>query len=267
MSASSLAELRDVLARRFPDALPLSYRAAQAVATGIAELDALLPVGGLPRGRLSVWAPGGGATAILRTACASGLARGERTAWIDAAGTLLEAVGGLGTLLLRPRSDVQAAGCAEELLRSGGFALVVLSGAGEAGGREAVRLTRAAREGGASFVLVAENAEVAGLRARSRLIADQYRWQRNPFGEPVVVEETRVEVEARSLGWSGRTSFRLPVHDRAVRMTMDPLLVDRRGALRRPYRPARRGQPRHGSTADAETHLRPLSTPERSAAS
>ena len=233
---SALAELRTALAERFPDALPLSSRTAVAVATGIGELDGLLPNGGLPRGRLTVWVPGGGATAVLRAACASVTARGERAAWVDGAGTLV-AGWPAGSLLLRPAGEHEALVCTEELLRSGGFALVVVSGVGKAVGREAVRLSRGAKEGGSALVAVSGESPVASLRLASRLPPDGYCWRSNPFGEPVEVDSVRVEVEARSLGWSGRTSFALRVWNRPVRVAPDPLLVDRRGVVRKPHRP------------------------------
>ncbi|HEX2093190.1 MAG TPA: hypothetical protein VHG28_12345, partial [Longimicrobiaceae bacterium] len=67
--ASQLSTLRELLEQRFPGAVPVTHRTAGGVATGIAELDRVLPGGGFPRGRLSAWAPGGGATAVLRSAC------------------------------------------------------------------------------------------------------------------------------------------------------------------------------------------------------
>ena len=65
-----------------------SYRSAEAVGTGIDLLDRALPGGGLPRGRLVVWSPGGGATAVLRSACMAVVSRGERAAWVDGAGLM-----------------------------------------------------------------------------------------------------------------------------------------------------------------------------------
>ncbi|MGH7555669.1 MAG: hypothetical protein ACREMQ_21935 [Longimicrobiales bacterium] len=233
-----IAELRATLARRFPDALPLSYRTAITVATGIAELDDLLPNGGLPRGRLTLWAPGGGVTAVLRGACANVIRRGERSAWVDGAGTVAEAWPE-GSLLLRAVTEQDALVCAEELLRSGGFALVGLSGASKAVSREAVRLSRAAKVGGSAFVAIGTESALASLRLESRLPPDGYRWRLDPFGQPVEVELVRVEVEARSMGWSGVTSFELPVVNRTVRLAPDPLLVDRRGVLKQPYRRGR----------------------------
>ncbi|MGH7506885.1 MAG: hypothetical protein ACRELX_14605, partial [Longimicrobiales bacterium] len=122
--------------------------------------------------------------------------------------------------------------CAEELLRSGGFALVVLSGVERGAGREAVRLSRAAKAGGGAFVAVTAEASVAHLRVATRVAADGYAWRTNPFGEPADARSAQVEVEAWSMGWSGRTSFRLPVRVRGARLALDPLLVDRRGVKR-----------------------------------
>src|SRR5436190_642052 len=80
--ASSPA-LRALLEARFPDATPVTHRTAEPVATGISALDAILPGGGLPRGRLTVWVPEGGATAILRAASQTTVLNGERAVWID----------------------------------------------------------------------------------------------------------------------------------------------------------------------------------------
>ena len=82
MAASSVAALRALIQQRFPDATPLvgGTQTTEQVATGIRALDQVLPNGGLPRGRLSVWAPFGGSTAILRAACHAVVANGERSA-------------------------------------------------------------------------------------------------------------------------------------------------------------------------------------------
>lgn len=192
-------------------------------------MDAMLPNGGFARGRLAVWAPGGGATAILRSACGNVVRRGERAAWIDGAGTIAE-VWPEGSLLVRPGDGLKASRCAEELLRSGGFALVGLSGSGPALAREAVRLARAAKAGGSAFLVVGAEVPISTLRLASRLPPEGYCWWANPFGEPAEVESVCVEVRAWSLGWSGRTSFSLPVSARRSRLALDPSLPDRRGA-------------------------------------
>jgi len=84
--AVPLQELRRLLEGRFPDAVPVTYRTAGAVATGLGELDRVLPGGGLPRGRLAAWVPGGGATAVLQAACLEAVRRGGRAAWGGGAG-------------------------------------------------------------------------------------------------------------------------------------------------------------------------------------
>jgi hypothetical protein len=230
MSAAALYDLRQALQRRFPDALPLGRGTVATVSAGCAALDALLPGGGLARGRLTAWRPGGGATAVLRAACEATVGRGERAAWIDAGGVQGADFWRSGPLLVRPRTQVEALSIAEELLRSGGFALVVLLGASREAAREAVRLSRAARAGGTAFVAGAEAVPVAQLRVVSRIAPDGYRWRHGPFGEPVQVVGVRLEVEASSLGWSGRTTLELPVRTHSLRLAPEPRLVDRRGA-------------------------------------
>lgn len=245
--AASVAELREVLARRFPDAVPVRYGTAVPVATGVAALDRVLPGGGLPRGRLTVWAPGGGAAAVLRGACGEVVAGGERAAWVEVGGGV---VGGSGTggaggageggaltgvgwrpgvLLWRPAGAVAGLECAEELLRTAGFGLVVLSGA-ETGRMEAVRLSRAAREGGGAFVLLAGGGVSAPLRLTSRILPEGYRWRPGPFGGPAEVESALVRVQVNGLGVNAWTEFSLPVVQYELRLSLEPGLVDRRGA-------------------------------------
>lgn len=226
-----MSDLKRALEQRFPDALPLARSASAAVvATGLAPLDTLLPAGGLARGRLTLWRPGGGATALLRSACEAAVAAGGRAAWIDGAGRLGADFWRPGPVLLRPGGERAALAAAEELLRSGGFALVVLSGGGRDAAHELVRLTRAARAGGAALVALLGEAPVAHLRVSSRILPDGYRWRRDPFGEPVEVLGARVEVAAASLGWSGRTVVDLPVRTHRPRLSPEPRLPDRRGA-------------------------------------
>lgn len=233
MSApAAIQDLKETLARRYPNALPLVWRTAQAVSTGIEPLDRLLPNGGLPRGRLTVWTPGGGATAALRSACRSVVERGERSVWVDGSGRVLGDHWPVGPLLLRPASGREALECAEELARSGGFGLVVLCVESGVSGLE-VRLERAVRAGGGAFVVLSRDVPVAQLRILSRLVEESWTWRRDAFGAPVEAEAVMVRVEARSLGWQGRTEFRLPVLGFEPRLAPDSRLVDRRGAQRK----------------------------------
>jgi len=135
---------------------------------------------------------------------------------------------------------MEALECAEELARSGGFGLVVLSVEGGLSGVE-VRLERAIRVGGGAFVALSRDVSVAQLRVRSRLVEESWTWRQDAFGAPVEAEAVVVRVEARSLGWQGRAEFRLPVLGFASRLAPDSRLVDRRGASRKSVEGAVRG--------------------------
>ena len=229
---AQVLELRKQLEQRFPDAQPVRYGTTGAVATGVVALDAALPAGGLPRGRVTLWHPGGGATAVLRSAAASTLAGGERAAWVDGTGHAAGASWGTGPLVFRPGA-AHVAACAEELLRSGGFALVVVVwGGGGGGAGEGVRLGRAAREGGSAFVAVAGSAPLSHLRARSSLDPEGFRWRRGPFGEPAWLESVVVRARLESMGLDRRVRFRMPVEHHDGRLSLEPRLVDRRGVRR-----------------------------------
>jgi len=229
--SAQILELRQLLEQRAPDAIPVTHWMAQPVATGIAGLDAILPGGGLPRGRLTVWMPRGGSTAVLRAACHAAVAAGERAAWVDGAGTMPGASWQEGPLLVRPKGRKEALQSAAELLRSGAFALVVLDGA-EPEGTETVRLSRAVREGGGAFVALTASASLASVRLTSRILPHSYRWRRDPFGDPAEVQDATVQVRARSLGWNAHAQFRLPVMRYDLRLSLDPELADRRGDTR-----------------------------------
>lgn len=227
--ASQAAALRQMLEQRFPDAVPLTHRTAPQVATGVDALDAILPRRGLPRGRLTTWRAGGASTAVLSAACRAVAARGEGAVWIDAAGTVAGFQWRSGPLLVRPREARQAPACAEELLRSGGWGLIVLSGAG-ADAAAVVRLGRAAREGGGALVLLDRRQPgTADLRVESHIPPDGYRWRTNVFAEPAEVESVAVHVRATALGWSRETVLSLCVQPYELRLSLEPALADRAG--------------------------------------
>ncbi len=229
MSASpALPDLRSLLEQRFPDATPVTHRTAEPVATGIGELDGILPNGGLPRGRLSVWMPGGGATAILRAACNTVASGGERAAWIDGLGTIAGQFWEEGPILVRPANRRNSLRAAEELLRCGGFSMIVLTGS-EPAGTEMVRLSRAAREGGAAFVALTSHTSMASVRMISHIMPHSYVWRRTPFGDPAEACSARIKVRAQSLGWNKSAELRVPVVEHDVRSALEPGLPDRRG--------------------------------------
>ena len=226
---STALDLREHLARRFPDAVPLAGRREAGLATGISAFDQMLPNGGLPRGRATVWAiPGSGATAILTTACRSILATGMRAAWIDGARTL-----GLGwndgPVVIRPRTPLLGLRFAELLLGSGGFALVVMSGI-PAERTTLFRLARAVHEGGGAFAMVADGTLPAALRLRSRYLPERFDYARSPFGDPAMVRTVTIAIDATSSGWNAAATLTLPLHSHDVRSALDPGLADRRGS-------------------------------------
>src|SRR5918999_6259627 len=228
--AASVTALRALVEQRFPDALPITHRTT-AVATGLAPLDEILPSGGLPRGRLSAWASEGGATAILRAACLTTVRAGERAAWIDGRGATGGVVWDNGPILLRPKSLTHALRTAEELLRSGGFGLVVLSGL-EPARTETVRLTRAVREGGSALVTLARETSMASLRLTSRLLPNGYHWRLDPFGGPAEAQLAVLHVRAQAPGWNAQTNLSIPVAHHELRLSLDAELADRRGVRR-----------------------------------
>ena len=229
---AEVLELRRQLEQRFPDAQPVRQGTTGGVATGLGALDAALPAGGLPRGRVTLWRPGGGVTAVLRSAAAATAAAGERAAWVDGPGQAAGASWVGGPVVFRPGRE-HVAVCAEELLRSGGFALVVVVWGGVGlGDGEGVRLGRAAREGGSAFVAVATGAPLTHLRAESSFDPGGFRWRRGPFGEPVWLESVAVRVRLESMGLDRRVRLTLPLEHQDVRMSLEPRLVDRRGVRR-----------------------------------
>lgn len=224
----NLRDLRDLLGRSFPDAIPVPRQRTEIVATGIGELDRILPNGGFPKGRLSIWAPRGGATAVLRSACRSAVSTGERAVWIDGGGTIAGAFWDAGPILIRPRSRLDALRAAESLLRSGGFGMVVLSGA-DPEGTENVRLSRAAHEGGGACVALTASASTSALRVQSSICPSSYIWRRDPHGDPAAVDAVTLDVRVMSLGWNRRTRLVIPVLRDELRMALALELPDRRG--------------------------------------
>jgi hypothetical protein len=227
----SVADLRRVLETRFPNAVPLPERTVPQVPTGVEGLDRLFPGGGLPRGRLSVWMPGVGGTAMLRSACWRAVERGERAAWVDGSGRVAPGVEWGGVSLARPRTERQGLECAEELLRCGGFAVVVRVGEGRMGA-ERVRLCRAAREGGAAFVEVSTDSHLAALRIRARAGPESFNWELGSLGEPIRVESVTVQVRVMAAGWNRESKVVLVVSNHEHTLSLEPGLADRRGVGR-----------------------------------
>lgn len=230
VAPSRATALRSLLVERFPNAVLLPERSVPPLVTGLAPLDRILPNGGLPRGRMVVWqSKTGGATAILRTACQGVANRGERVAWIDGARTIgpdwID-----GPLVVRPADPDLALRATEILLRSGGFALVILSGI-DPGQSAMLRLSRMVHEGQGAFVALTDRGLTASIRLSSRFLVDRFRWSIGPFGEVAAVDTVSVEVTVKASGWSERTTFSLPAKAHDLRLSLEPGVADRRGAL------------------------------------
>ncbi len=181
--------------------------------------------------------PQGGATAILRAACHAAASTGERAAWIDGLGTITGQFWDEGPILVRPANRRNSLRATEELLRCGGFGIIVLTGS-EPAGTEMVRLSRAAREGGTAFIALTTHTSMASLRLVSRILPDSYDWKRSPFGDPAEAESVKIKVNAQSLGWNRKVEITVPVAAHDLRSALEPALPDRRGMLTKRSRQA-----------------------------
>ena len=160
--------------------------------TGLTALDTMLG-GGLPRGRLSeLQAPRGqGRTTLMRALVAHTLATGRWVAIVDAQRTLAPAdwarlaspspgsPGAIGTTpppsrgplppesetsrlaVIRPADPGRAPWCADVLLRSGAYALVVLDGVPALPRSTVLRLTRLAHDRQVVFLLACDAEQAA----------------------------------------------------------------------------------------------------------
>jgi hypothetical protein len=99
-----------------------------------------------------------GKLTLLRQVVEAAVGRGEWIAYIDASRTLAPRdwaeFGDIGLWIVRPREAGKALWCADVLLRSSAFSLVVLDSAPPISQAVAVRLTGLARESNAAFVIV-----------------------------------------------------------------------------------------------------------------
>ena len=133
--------------------------ARRGLAFGVPALDALLPLG-LPRGQITACdAPlGSGGTAVILALAETTLRADEGVAFVDAARTLApQAAAHLADLgrfwVIRPRGTESAWWCADVLLRTGAFGLVVVDQAPPPARPVAVRLQRLARDKDAALVV------------------------------------------------------------------------------------------------------------------
>jgi hypothetical protein len=223
--------IKALIAQRFPDAVPVERWSRGTVPTGVERLDRILPNGGFQRGRLAVWTPGAGAAALLRAAALRAVADGERAVWIDTRHMVTGACWREGPLLVRPMSEAAALRAAEELGRSGGFALVVLDGV-EPQSPELVRCARAAHDGGSALVLITRATSLASLRLASNPLPPVSARSRLFPPSPSIITSMSVRVVARASGWHAATELVLPVWHDDLRLSLELRHPDRRGSKR-----------------------------------
>lgn len=165
---SSLAALRAQLAAIVPPPAVVDTT----IGTGLPALDAALPGGGIPCGRLTeiAGASGSGATSLARALVAAAISDKLPVAYIDATRTLaprdwapLATTGLLWVVRPPPHTPGQGTWCADVLLRSGAFRLVVLDDTAPIPRAIIVRLTRLAQDVRAALVVVHHHTAGRGL--------------------------------------------------------------------------------------------------------
>jgi recombination protein RecA len=205
----------------------------------------------VPRGRLTevLGARGSGKTSFLRRLVMETVAHGLGVAFVDATRTLAprdwahasdtRGARDTGLWVVRPRRPSQGAWCADLLLRSGAFALVVLDGAPPLTRQVAVRLTRLARDADAALVLVggddAPASALAGaLRLRVERVQRARRRARHAESEVAPLARARMRWVAITVekGGQRRTVEVGHVISVASRVCAHPEVPDRRGVAR-----------------------------------
>jgi energy-coupling factor transporter ATP-binding protein EcfA2 len=238
----------------------------------VAALDSVLLGGGLPRGRLTeiVGPTGSGKTTLVRAVVESTVAAHGWVAYVDAQCTLdardwVHLGDAEGVWIIRPRDAGRAAWCADVLLRSGAFALVVLDGAPVLTKSAAVRLTRLARESNAALVLLGDRTGGASqLGGAVRLLVERAtpgnRRPRTPHPPPRTQQSASgsstnsvrticVRVEKGGTLRTVEVSCAIGV---ARRLCTHPEVPDRRGVARGPAGGNRRAHARRAASPPAD---------------
>jgi RecA DNA recombination protein len=179
----SLPALRQQLAAILA---PPRVGGAAAIPTGIEALDRALSDGGVPSGRLTEiqGARGSGRTTLVRQLVTTAVAARRWVAIVDGSRTLAPRewaeAGDSGRLwVIRPPAAVQSAWCADILLRSSAFSLVVLDSAPALPRPVAIRLTRLAQEHDVALVVVGDHPVIgSAVRLRVKRTKSEVRGQR-----------------------------------------------------------------------------------------
>jgi len=164
-----LQDLRELILRKGGGA---REEVAGVVPSGWEALDAVLPQGGFPRGGVTevLGGPGSGKCSLVVRCMVEAARRNERVAFVSARGPLYApalARAGMpagGLLQVCPREPQRVAWAAEQLVRSGAFALVALDATPLISDVSFRRLLGACRGSGGALVVVLEpNPALAGI--------------------------------------------------------------------------------------------------------
>ena len=238
---AGLGSLRALVA----DVVATARPAGPAWTTGLASLDAAIG-GGIPRGRITevMGALGAGRATLVRQAVTGVLQSGGWVAWVDARRTAApQSWTGLGSrlVMVRPPDARRGAWCADLLLRSGVFALVVLDGAPALSRVQGVRLSGLARERDAAFVIVTDAATTSRIGGAIRLHIE--RNAETPHAERPGIRRSRMHVTPRGFSViveKGGVQRTVEVKSAVVvarRVCTDSEIPDRRGVARGTRRP------------------------------
>jgi recombination protein RecA len=219
----------------------------------------VLAGGGLPRGRLTelVGVAGSGKTTLAR-AIVEHTVEGEGwVAYIDAQRTLdprdwAHLGDAEGMWMIRPHDATRAAWCADILLRSGAFTLVVLDGAPTLTKSAAVRLTRLARD--ANCVLMVLGDRVGGasqLGGAVRMVTERRRRSADSRADSRSTTTSTIGVRIEKGGTLKTVEVSCAIAV-ARRLCTHPEVPDRRGVARGPAGGLRHG--RRGRAASPPAH-------------
>ena len=218
----SVSALRQQLAALLP---PPRAGDGVAIPTGIEALDRALSDGGVPSGRLTEiqGARGSGRTTLVRHLVQTAVEARRWVAVIDGSRTLAPRewaeAGDSGRLwMIRPHGADRSAWCADILLRSGAFSLVVLDSPPPLSRQVVVRLTRLAKEHDVALVIVGDS-PVIGSAVRLRITRRRpgARGQRPEKNDSrFTIHDSPVSAESRVTSHESRLDSRFPIPDSRI---------------------------------------------------
>jgi hypothetical protein len=219
--------------------LPQPLPTAPGLPTGLDALDAALASGGFPRGRLTEVVGTSGTLTLLRQVVQAAVERGEWVAYIDASRTLAprdwSGLDDRRLWIVRPPAATRGAWCADVLLRSAAFSLVVLDSAPTVSRAIAVRLIGLARDSNAAFVVTgAANATRLGGAVRLHVHRQRHRL-RISIEKGLRVRTDRVQGAAFGVQGGGKHFSHVEIScgiGVARRLCTYPEVPDRRGVAR-----------------------------------